>query len=439
MTNIRMTLLASVVVFTLAGCQSTSEPVSLTQETNHVEQSVETQFAEVDQVYQSWLEILKDSDNLALYSPTHFRQLADAWLGSTEVYKQIESEPALIKKDYSLFSSKSYKQVFEENIAKVDTSYRELQGFKLKADNALADAIAQMVYLDSIATVSYFPSDYKKVDADYRSLFIDVRDDKLESAQEKQVKFLAKAKLLEVKVNHKIYIEPLEKQAAVLKKEGLSRVAPLTFDRVEGEITLATNVVSTNPRDTQSVQNAVKRVEFELKHVAQVAHQVKLLAAIEDNKFEPIVLEMENNLFAISQKIDGSDYRDTMLREQAERILTSVEGLVAADKTNALKEQLSALTLKVETLEADNKKQVEALAQASAREQQLQQQKTRDEQYIRRMDELVASLKQLQVTPENKTASEVEVPVSTSTPVENTSLSEPSALQIESAAQSDAS
>ena len=100
---------------------------------------------------------------------------------------------------------------------------------------------------------------------------------------------------------------------------------------------------------------------------------------------------------------------------------------------------MTALTLKVETLEADNKKQVEALAQASAREQQLQQQKTRDEQYIRRMDELVASLKQLQVTPENKTASEVEAPVSTSTPVENTSLSEPSALQIESAAQSDAS
>ncbi len=408
MANFRMTLLATAVV-ALAGCQSTSEPVSLTQETNQVEQSIDVQASEITSSYQDWLSVLKESDDLVLYSPLHFRELAEAWTSVTDVYKEIEANPKLISEDYSLFSSKTYRQVYEENIAKVDASYQALQTFKAKADSVLADSIAQMLYLDSIDTKSYFSSDYKKIDSDYRSLFIDVRDDKLESAQEKQVKFLAKAKLLEVKVNHKLYIEPLEKEAALQKKEGLSRVAPLTFKRVESEITLATNVVATNPRDTHSIEKAVARVQFELKHVAQVAHQVKLLAAIEDNKFEATVLEMENNLYAISQEIDGADYRDTMLRQQADRILASVSSLKSADKTNALKEELTALKQKVEALEADNRKQKEALAQAHQREQQLKQQKVRDDQYIQRMDELVASLKQLQATGEKGSTVPAEV------------------------------
>lgn len=407
MANFRMTLLATAVV-ALAGCQSTSEPVSLTQETNQVEQSIDVQASEINSSYQDWLSVLKESDDLALYSPLHFRELAEAWTSATEVYKEIEANPKLISEDYSLFSSKTYRQVYEESIAKVDSSYQALQTFKAKADSVLADSIAQMAYLDSIDTKSYFSSDYKKIDSDYRSLFIDVRDDKLESAQEKQVKFLAKAKLLEVKVNHKLYIEPLEKEAALQKKEGLSRVAPLTFKRVESEITLATNVVATNPRDTQSIEKAVARVQFELKHVAQVAHQVKLLAAIEDDKFEATVLEMENNLYAISQEIDGADYRDTMLRQQADRILASVSNLKSADTTNALKRELTALKQKVEQLEADNRMQKEALAQAQQREQQLKQQKVRDDQYIQRMDELVASLKQIQSTGEQSSTVPVE-------------------------------
>ncbi len=404
MTNIRMTLLASVVV-ALAGCQSTSEPLSLTQETNQVEQSIDVQVLEIQKSYQGWLSVLQESDDLAIYSPNHFKELAEAWSGATEVFKEVEGEPKLLSEDYSLFSSKTYRQVFEENITKVEASFKALQSFKTKADTVLADSIAQMSYLDSIDTESYFSFDYKKLDSDYRNLFIDVRDDKLEAAQAKQVKFLAKAKQLEVKVNHKLYIEPLEKEAALQRKEGLSRVAPLTFKRVESEITLATNVVSTNPRDTQSIEKAVASVQFELKHVAQVAHQVKLLSAVEDNKFESSVLEMENNLYAISQGIDGSDYRDEMLRQQAEHILASVSSLKAADKTDVLENQLATLKRKVEQLEADNKKQAEALVQAEHREEQLKQQKLRDDQYIQRMDDLVASLKQLQPTATDKAVS----------------------------------
>jgi len=69
-----------------------------------------------------------------------------------------------------------------------------------------------------------------------------------------------------------------------------------------------------------------------------------------------------------------------------ERIRVSVNDLKAANKTDAINDKLKSMHEQINLLEAANKQQAEALAQAQKREQLLKEQKVRDEQYIKRMD-----------------------------------------------------
>lgn len=373
MNQLRKALVASALV-TLIGCQSTPKEGQQAAQTNQELQQANAEFAKIQTMQAEWTKTLDTVADLKIYSPSDYDALLKAWSEAGELYKVMEKNPNVTTEDRSFFSSQSYAQAYQDKMTVVDTQHKKLLAYKGKADVLLADSIAQMAYLEKIYANRHFPTEFRSLTTSYNKLFAYVKNDELEDAQDKQIAFLDQGKKLEIKISLKLYISPLEQEKYVLQREGFNSVAPMTFSAAQSEIQLASNVVSSNPRDKVAIEAAVAKARFELQHVKQVAHQVKLLAAVEDDKYESYVLDIENQLLAISKTIDGSDFRDVVLREQAEKILQQVKALRNTNKVDELSQQLSAEKADALKLKSENQQLNGELSQVKTLNQAYQNQ-----------------------------------------------------------------
>ncbi len=377
----------------VAGCSSTPDTTTESTTNAAVVEDSASVFEGTTQTHQEWVAQLVGVESLKIYSPENYRELTSAWKEAGEIYAEMQKDPKLATKDYSMFSSETYAEAYQEQIKIVSTQFTALNDLKQQADVILADAIAQMNYLDVLNAKAIYSSSYNTVSNLYQRLFGYVLENDLDRAQEKQVEFLAKGRELEIKIIKREYITPLQKELKTLRTEGFHRVAPVSFANADSEIKLAANIAQTNPRDRKAIEDAVADAKFEIEHVKQVTHQVRLLAAIEDDKFEESVLEIENKLLAISQAVDGSDFRNLVLREQAEKILDSVELMHRANQTDTLVKDLADLNKQVAAKDEELRAQEQSLLEAKETENSLKAQLEREVAHIKSLDELIVNLK----------------------------------------------
>lgn len=392
--KITKTAVALCMILGVSGCQSTSESVGSKSETNQEGVELFTSAFEVSQAqYQKWETELQGFEGLKIYAPENFSELNSAWKEASEIYQELRVEPSKINKSYSMFSSETYAEALTEQLSIAEASYQALTALKAKADTILADAIAQMDYLETIEADKIYNRQFNSLYRKYKALFEYVVVDELEEAQEAQVEFLNQAKSLEIKVVQKKFIQPLKVRLVQLRKNDLNDIAVTSFATAAAQIKLAESTVTANPRDLKSIEGAVAAANFELEHVKNVAHQVKLLASVEDEHFEPAVLEIENRLLAISKAVDGSDYRDQVLRVQAKKIVASIESLHNEDQTESLQKQLKALTSELAEAKLQNERNVTLLAEQVKQKDLLTSQVSRSEAHIQSLEELVANFK----------------------------------------------
>ncbi|UPR46491.1 ATPase [Vibrio cyclitrophicus] len=400
-------------LFAISGCQSTpSEQTDANQTTNNNESTVEVRsFQSVQSVYSEWEVKLEDHAQLSLYAPENYNELLDAWDDAESIYADLLKDESRLTKSYSIFSSLTYAEAFDEKIALIKSNYDSILALKKKADRVLADSIVQMDYLKFLGADTMFTSSYKRLYSEYSELFEYVLVDELEDAQEAQVEFLNNARLLEVKVAHKKYIEPLKNELEFLEDEDFDDVAPLTFAKAASQIALAESQVKASPREKSIIEDAVHAAEFELNHVRSVVHEVKVLASVKGDKFEQSVLNAENQLLSISQIVNDEDYRDVGLRQQSQKIVASVKALKSSDMTGLLKSEIETLTEQLANLEAENQKQSQLLSEATKHSELLDEQITKSDAHIKSLEELVDSLKSLGGKVANESDSDVMSPV----------------------------
>ncbi|MDL5025834.1 ATPase [Vibrio satsumensis] len=400
-------------LFAISGCQSTpSEQTDANQNTNNNNEStIEVRsFQSVQSVYSEWEVKLEDHAQLSLYAPENYNELLDAWDDAESIYADLLKDETRITKSYSIFSSLTYAEAFDEKIALIKSNYDSILVLKKKADRVLADSIVQMDYLKFLGADTMFTSSYKRLYSEYSELFEYVLVDELEDAQEAQVEFLNNARLLEVKVAHKKYIEPLKNELEFLEDEDFDDVAPLTFAKATSQIALAESQVKASPREKSIIEDAVHAAEFELNHVRSVAHEVKVLASVKGDKFEQSVLNTENQLLSISQIVNDEDYRDVGLRQQSQKIVASVKALKNSDMTELLKSEIETLTEQLALLESENQKQAQQLSEATKHSEFLGEQITKSDAHIKSLEELVDSLKSLGGKVANESDSDVMPP-----------------------------
>ncbi|MDD1780841.1 hypothetical protein LRP49_06460 [Enterovibrio sp. ZSDZ35] len=314
----------------LTACQSTSEPRQVASQTNAVSKQSQNTMALYEKAkadYQGWLGKMNDSKTLRLYSNDAVNDLFDAWDDTVDVYEEFSANPGKLSEDYSSFSSGTYGEVFEERLAIVAAQHTSLLELKGKADALLAAAIAEMAYLDTINANDVFPNKYKSIKKTYQRLFTYVADNDIDDAQVKQAEFLNKAKSLESDIAMQLNFVPLAKELALLKREGFKSVAPISFTKASATLEQAEATVKLNPRDTVSIEQAVASVTFEISHLKHVGQEVKRFRSVDDGKFEPLVLELENRLHSIAQALGELDLRSKSMQKQSEELVLRVSNL----------------------------------------------------------------------------------------------------------------
>ena len=368
MNRIQKCALVLITGTTLVACGSSStKPAEVAGSISPVDESVqaETVYQAAKSDYELWLKNLKDVEPLALYSKSIYKDTLSAWEDAVDVYGDFSEDPAKAIKDFSIFSSGTYADEFNEKLAIVKTKYAKLLELKEKADTVLADAIDQMAYLDSIEADKYFKQNYTSVKSDYEELFEYVADNDIGDAQNKQVEFLNDAKALEVKVILKVNIEPLELEIAQLKKGGIATLAPISYNKAKAELVLATSEVENNARNQALIKTMTEKVKFEINHTTQVASEVKQLRATSNLKFEAVALEIENRLLSISKAINDSDFRDKPPRVQTEMIVELIEALNNADTESQLKNEIAKLSAQLEANQTKLTQEQSALAESN--------------------------------------------------------------------------
>ncbi|KXF80922.1 hypothetical protein [Enterovibrio coralii] len=337
----------------LTACQSTSEPRQVASKTNAVSTQNQNTMALYDKAkadYNEWLAKMEESKSLQLYDADAVEDMFDDWDDAVDVYEDFASNPAKVTEDYSSFSSGTYGEVFEKRLAKVQQQHADLLTLKQTADGLLAEAIAQMAYLDSIDAQSVFPNKYKSIHRDYKRLYGYVAENDIEDAQVKQAEFLTKAKTLESDIAMQVNFVPLSKELALLKREGFKSVAPISFTKASATLEQAEAIVRLNPRDTAAINNAVDDVTFEISHLKHIGQEVKRFRSIDDGKYEPLILELENRLHSIAQAMGDIDLRSKPMQKQTEELVLRVGNLSDVPDVDP---RLEALIARLDAVNSD--------------------------------------------------------------------------------------
>ncbi|WP_212567537.1 hypothetical protein [Enterovibrio nigricans] len=385
----------------ITACQSTSEPRQVASQTNTVSQQSQNTMALYDKAkadYVEWFAKMEGSKALRLYDDDAVDDLFDARDDSVDVYEDFSVEPGKISEDYSSFSSGSYGEVFDERLAIVAAQHTSLLALKETADVLLAEAIAEMAYLDSINASTVFPSKYKSINRDYSRLFGYVADNDIDDAQVKQAAFLNKAKSLESDIAMQVNFVPLAKELALLKREGFKSVAPISFTKASATLEQAEAIVRLNPRDRVAIDKAVKNVTFEISHLKHVGQEVKRFRSVDDGKFEPLVLELENRLHSIAQAIGELDLRSKPMVKQAEELVLRVGNM---SEVPAVDPRLETLMAK---LDAVNSNLSESDTQKDALSAELTKVERQNIKYEGMINELRMMVFELKQTPDGKAA-----------------------------------
>ncbi|MCC4797121.1 hypothetical protein BCT30_07350 [Enterovibrio norvegicus] len=355
--------LAVLIIASLSACQSTSEPRQAVSDTNkpamQENQNTLQVYEKAKSDYSTWLEKVAESKTLVIYSKGTVNTLFDAWDDAVDVYDEFASNPAKTMESYSVFSSGTYADKFNGYLATVSVQYDKLQGLKKTADSLLADSIAEMAYLNEIDAKSVYATKFRSVERDYYKLYSYVEDNEIDDAQVKQAEFLQKAKQLEALVAMKRNIAPLQTEIATLRKQGFKTVAPISYTKTSAALEQAQAVVNLNPRDAKAIGVAVEDVQFEIAHLKHIGQEVKKFKNVDDDKFEPLILELENRLHVIAQTLDDLDLRNTPMQRQADVLADKVAQLnekanleSAAADANA-DPQLAALVARLDAVNAD--------------------------------------------------------------------------------------
>lgn len=119
--------------------------------------------------------------------------------------------------------------------------------------------------------------------------------------------------------------------------------APLTYKKAKTEIEKTELTVKSDSRDFDAIEKSVKEAEFELEHTVSVSSEVSRLSAVKNSKFESVVLNYEKSLLQLSEAVNGEDYRNKPLADQANAILISLKA-TKDDESRASKTLSDALS-----------------------------------------------------------------------------------------------
>lgn len=344
----------------LSACQSTPEGEGgVSSEIN-----TEDAFQGALKTYRFWRDKLEGVAHLEVYSPDKYAQMMSSWQKADSIFQEFRLSPAKAFESYSLFSSTTYLERFNEEILIVENSLAELKKLKQVADDILEPAITQLNYLNSIDARRYYRSEYARLSRFYAKLFRLVEEDEESDALEEQEEFLERAHSLEIRTIKKIYIAPLADTLRELRRNDVKYYAPISYGRAEADIEAGKVLIERSPRAFTEITKAVIKIKFELAHAEHIALEVQGLRDRSKDEYESFILDIENKLLQISLALNDSDLRNQPLKNQAAQIKNEVmvarrQNVAVRPRDNAELDEQKIMSLA--HLVSEQKKQIEQL------------------------------------------------------------------------------
>lgn len=345
----------------LSACQSTPEG----EDGVSSQINTENLFQGALKAHQIWLNRLEGTEHLKIYSPDKYGLMMSSWQKADSIFQEFKETPETAFQSYSLFSSSTYLDRFYEEIVTVEKTLSELEHLKRVADDVLKPAITQLNYLNSIDARQYYRSEYVRLTRLYAKLFRLVEDDELSDAREEQEEFLERGHSLEVRTIKKIYISPQEDALRELKRNDVKYYAPISYFRVEAEISSGKGLIERSPRAFAEIKQAVSEIQFELAHAEHIALEVQGLRDRSKDEYESFILDIETKLLQISLALNDNDLRDQSLRTQAAQIKDEVvaarQQYASSRQDNTIKREDDEQVASLSALIGIQQKQIEQL------------------------------------------------------------------------------
>ncbi|SBS35646.1 hypothetical protein MSP8886_03436 [Marinomonas spartinae] len=296
------------------------------------------------------------SDELDWFATEPMKEARKALAEAKEYYGEFALDPSKANSSSGFFSSKTNLEAAQSAITQFNVYLTKAQSIRSSAMTTLESAFDYQAQLTKIGADKYYPNTVKQLDNELKKLVDDIADDKVNAAISAQPDLLVKQRALEVKTITKIYLADAKQQLNQLKQEQIGDYAPKTLAQAAASVTAAEAFINAEPRAISKIKEKAAEAIFAINHAKQVAIAVKQLKALPSSAYENYIVNIEDMLLTISNKLGADDKRDEPISQQGKAIAAFIDKNMKNEQ--ALEQQKNALHDQVK----QQKDQIEELA-----------------------------------------------------------------------------
>lgn len=329
----------------LSACSSTpksSEPATSKQETN--KPSLAFQYLDEAKVIIDDLQGRVNDDknkDLNYFAPRALKR-AKSYLAEA-----IEEHTDAVNGDFSMLSvfqsdeekAKDTKDEVSQLVKKATAAFEEAQLIRTRANTILGDAFALRNYLKSINASKYYSREYAKLNEQIDRLVVKIASGDENRAVREQPALVANLKKLEVDTMLHIKLSSINKKISTLDRNSADKLLPSVFRQLTQARDTATVTIKTTPREMGLIDDAVASTQFQLDRLNVLLAARQQLKTLRSSNYEQFLLQRENQLYRISQALNGSDHRNQTYAQQTASIIEALTTL--SNKVSALSGTLS--------------------------------------------------------------------------------------------------
>lgn len=340
----------------LAGCASNPDSSDALQ-ADAIQSETNSQIAQVKTDLDKANEQLNQAqlDELSWFAEDAMEAANKALNAAQENYSEFEFDPSKANDSTGFFSSKTYLEAANENLALFNQHYSQAQDIRTEAMTTLAGAFDNRHYLEELDANLHFPKTVTELDKELKSLVDSLAKGNKDSVIAKQPDLISKQNTLIVKVTTEVYLGEAQAQLQKLLQADIASHAPRSLSQASANLTAAKAFIAANPRAIEEIIEKSDGVYFFLNHAEQVATAVKHLKATSEKDYENYILGLENILLEISNALGAEDGRDQSLTEQGKAIVSFIEQSLADAESALQAQQENKKTLNNQQLALDAK------------------------------------------------------------------------------------
>ena len=267
---------------------------------------------------------------MPFFAPNHFR-------GASEILSNAQKSP-----------EKKPKNELVSDIAKADAILDKGQTMMGIVQTRFVNELALKIQMDKDNVAKVFPKEYEKTIAKLSSLIEKVELEKADNIDKDKIELLKKMQALDVRAIQYTALHESETINEDTQSNDGEEQAPATLAEALRVYQDAMNRIAQAPHDEETVKRAGADAMFAARHARNVSRRVLNLQKRFKQPAEPIVLEEEKRLLAISTALGHADTRDRPVEIQSEEIAKAAGEIVqgqqkAKQATGAESEQSKVL------------------------------------------------------------------------------------------------